>query len=91
MWGNHNQITCDIMASKLLPKYKRIHGVEAFRVGRIEGHRIFAFDDEEIYVDVDSSFITRYPLNTPGYYVRLPNGVQKWIPLVRFEERFALI
>lgn len=53
--------------------------LEIWRVGRIEGCRVFCFDDEELYADVSAEYIDKFALNSDGYYVRYGNGEEGFL------------
>lgn len=53
--------------------------LEIWRVGRIEGHRVYCYDDEELYADVSAEYIDKFALNLDGYYVRYGNGEEGFL------------
>ena len=71
-----------------MQKYISHKEVEAFEIGRIESHTIFAKDESESVV-VSADYIIKHPLNLPGYYVRYSNGYESWSPKEEFEKGYS--
>lgn len=73
-----------------IPQYKCHKVVRAFKVGKIEGLKIFSID-EKYSVDVAPDFMTKNPLNTDGYLVIYEDGYKSWSPAKAFEEGYTKI
>jgi len=71
-----------------LPVWRSKETAEAFKVGKIEGCRIFSSEDEEIFADVSEEFLDYYPLNQEGYFVRWDDGTETFYGAKFFEAFF---
>lgn len=72
-----------------IPKWRCHKVVAAFKIGRIEGCRLYSFDDETVFVDVSPDYTNRHPLNEAGYYVRYEDGYESWSPSDAFEKGYT--
>lgn len=71
-----------------MSKYICHKEVDAFEIGRIESHTLFAKDESES-VEVSADYINKHPLNLPGYYVRYSDGYESWSPKEAFEKGYS--
>ena len=71
-------------------KYRCHKTVDAFEIGRIEGHTLFSVDGNTSY-EVDEQYINRHPLNLPGYFVQYEDGYMSWSPKETFEAGYSLL
>ena len=69
------------------PVFKCHKEVEAFKIGKIEGCRIFS-EDGSLFADVSPQYIEKNPLNQPGYYVRYKDGYESFSPVDAFEDGY---
>jgi len=73
-----------------MPKWKCHKQVHAFKIGKIEGCRIFSADGS-MSVEVPPDFITKHPLNQDGYYVVYADGYASYSPAKPFEDGYTRV
>ena len=59
-----------------------------FEIGKIEGNEIFSIDEKYSHI-VEPEFMTRHPLNLPGYLVFYEDGYVSYSPKEVFEKGYT--
>lgn len=74
-----------------MKKFQCYKQVEAFEIGKIEGCNLYLKGNDETFITVSADYISRHPLNQPGYYVRYADGYESFSPKEAFESGYSEI
>lgn len=68
-----------------IKSYQCHKSVYAFEIGKIEGLKIYEKGNDEAFIEVSPEYISKNPLNQPGYFVLYEDGYRSFSPKAVFE------
>lgn len=71
-----------------MPVYSCHKKVHALEIGKIEGNVLHFVNARYAPIDVGPEYISKHPLNLPGYYVVYDDGYKSFSPAKAFEEGY---